>query len=236
LVYASIQDFKTREIDDRIWIAFAIPTAFVTIVRIILETNTGSVVPVLTSILISSVLFFILGYLGFYGGADVKALFCITLAFPTHPELPFGSGTISLPAFPLTIFNNAILISLAFIPLNLLDNLISYRKRGNLFAGYSEPIWKKILILMATRKVTVQEIKDNPSLMASEMITADKKKKVLLWPKSSEENEASLPEEGLLFAHYLMPMIVPITIGFVLSLVLGDVLIGTVLKLLGTYN
>lgn len=220
LCTASAQDIRTREIDDKVWIAMGVLAAARWVLGVFVEAE---LMMRLISTAISATLFSALWYLGMYGGADLKALLCISLVFPVPPRLDVYVEPKALPVFPLSVFNNAVLISLAFVPLNLLHNLIVYMREGELFSGYSEPLWRKVVTLVAARKVTLGRARASHDLMLSER-GGEGGKKVILWPREDITLEGT--DDELVFAHYLIPMIVPITAGFLVAAFLGDILMG----------
>ena len=92
-----------------------------------------SLPPIMFSTVLSFALAFVFFRLGFFGGADAKALMCIALLFPTHPapvilsqQFPlFGSSVPTVFPFALTVLFNAAFLALA-IPVSLvLRNLHS---------------------------------------------------------------------------------------------------------------
>lgn len=229
LCAASAQDLRTREIDDKIWVAMGALAAARWALGLFAEPELVFLRTMSTGV--SAALFFVLWYLGMYGGADLKALLCISLAFPVPPRLYAYAAPKALPLFPLSVFNNAVLISLAFVPLNLVHNLLVYLREGELFSGYSEPLWRKTVTLVAARKVTLGRVRAGHDLMLSERSGEDGKK-VVLWPREDITLEGA--DDELVFAHYLIPMIVPITFGFLVAAFLGDVLMGFVFGLISS--
>lgn len=102
LTYASFQDIKTREIDDRVWLLVIPLGAILTAIEIF--TTPGY--PLLLSglsIILSVILALALFYAGLYGGADAKALIAIAATLPLPPYTQFIS-----PFYPLAVFGNAL--------------------------------------------------------------------------------------------------------------------------------
>ena len=109
--YASWSDYKTREVSNTVWIVFA-PIAFVlTFLEIyIYEFSELTLQLSLYGMCfgLTAAFAIILFYSGGFGGADAKALMCLALALPFHPEnliKPFFSeaSPISQTFFPITI-------------------------------------------------------------------------------------------------------------------------------------
>jgi len=141
LVYASWQDIKTREIDERIFLAMGVfgvassaYDAFVSEDFFLFLRMAG--------VAFGVALFMLFFWkLGFFGFADVEALVALSTIYP------FRS---SLIPFPLSVFNNAVLIT-ALLPFFIfLYNIFSkpdlssvhdklYKKIALLFLGYTIP-------------------------------------------------------------------------------------------------
>ncbi|MDR0373008.1 MAG: hypothetical protein LBI79_05575 [Nitrososphaerota archaeon] len=96
--------------------------------------------------------------MGFYGGADVKALIFVGL---TTPALPFvfnpAPGVLELPLV-LVVFCNATLLTmiwpLSIFILNLKDGL----KKRSMFEGIALSLPEKVWLLFTARRVKLAEI------------------------------------------------------------------------------
>ena len=117
LLYASVCDVKTREVGDRLWVLMGVCGG----VFIVLD------VPDLTQLAISfliSVPFAFLLYFFGMGGADVKAMWGITLLAPLTPGMFFLPYVASpLFVFPVIVLLDALLLIIALLPIYGLYNL-----------------------------------------------------------------------------------------------------------------
>lgn len=168
LVYASISDFKSREVSNWVWI-MAYP-AGLTMTTIALASGTLSLETAIFSVGISLALGFILLYLGLYGGADAKALILVALTLPAYPlafKPPFGNL-----AFPpvLTIFLNSIVFSMIY-PLSVfLLNVRDALKGKKIFEGINLTAHEKVLILFTERKVSLDRLGKSLAYFPSETV------------------------------------------------------------------
>jgi preflagellin peptidase FlaK len=111
LFYASWSDFKTREVSNWVWALFA-PLAFLlTTLQYVLfpqDLLYNFVLPFVITLALSLVLF----YAGGFGGADAKALICLSFALPVYPSFLLESPIGYLPLiFPLSVFINAVFLA-----------------------------------------------------------------------------------------------------------------------------
>jgi len=103
--------FKTREIDDRIWLIFSSIGIIITFIEYFLKYIDFSYLVPFISILITIIVSIIIYYSKFVGGADLKALISISFL----DSINFNKNTIH-PFTPLIVLTNSCIISL-IIPL-----------------------------------------------------------------------------------------------------------------------
>ena len=192
LVYASWSDFKTREVSNMVWAVLA-PSAFaLTFLQFFVFTRELLNIYAL-SFLITSALSLALFYTGAFGGADAKALMCLSLALPSYPthllKQPYDFVS---PLFPVTVFTNAVLLAALSVFYALLRNLLwrSRTKRG-LFEGLEkESVGRKILTLLCGYKVKVSQLEKVAHLYPLEDVyvneTGESKRKLLVFSKDEE--------------------------------------------------
>jgi preflagellin peptidase FlaK len=249
LSYASLSDLKNREVPDKVWIAFfPIAIAF-TLLRIALKE-----IPLfmaLISIALTFIVSFILFELNFFGGADFKALVCIGIAFPSFPAFlkHFNIFPISFhPFFPIVVLYNAYFISLSTIFHIVIKNLLWILKNNKrIFEGFeSEPFWKKFIVFITSYKQELSILEKKTHLYPIEEIfeANGKKFKRLKTFISVEFNKSEFIEKlksyekidssSQIWVTPGLPMIIFLTISFVLSVFIGDALFFAVFMLIKT--
>jgi len=238
LVYASWSDFKTREVSNKVWVIFAPLTLALTSLQFFVFSPQSLYVFGL-SFVITSVLSVTLFYAGAFGGADAKALICLSLALPSHPTyLLQPSFSLLSPLFPISVFCNAVILAALSVFYVLLRNYVWKRRTGKrLFEGFEkEPIGRKILTVLSGYKAKVVELEKKGFLYPLEDIrvveTGKSERKLIVIPKYEKKKEIvkrilKASREGKLQTDVWvtpgLPMLVFITAGLILALVFGDI-------------
>ena len=244
LLYASWSDWKKREVSNWVWIVFG-PSAFtLTVVQYILY------VPDLLGLyvfafLFTSALAIILFYAGAFGGADAKALICLSLALPSYPMYFLPSLLVFVsPLFPLTIFSNAVLLAALSVFYSLLRNSLWKLKTGRkLFEGFEkESKWRKIVVFISGYKVDVAKLEKSGHLYpledVSEREDGESERKLLTMPKDEKHDEIVERVQkafrewrirGEVWVTPGLPLLVFITAGLMVALIYGDI-VWTVLR------
>jgi preflagellin peptidase FlaK len=243
LLYASWSDYKTREVSNRVWAFYAPLALFLSLSELLLYEPTK--LPFFgLSFGVTAAFAIILFYAGAFGGADSKALMCIALALPFFPETLFkpifasGISPLAQNLFPLTIFSNAVLFAAASGIYMLLRNLIWRIRTGKkIFEGTlgTESIGKKILVMITGYKVSVAKLKEKWHVYPMEDVEegeAALKRKLVVVPKDEGRDEiverlSKAVDAGKIDAYVWatpgLPMLIFVTIGFIVALLLGDV-------------
>jgi preflagellin peptidase FlaK len=242
-IYASLSDYKTREVSNKVWILFAPPLFTLTFIELfIYEVSElpfyGMSFGLTTAFAIA------LFYSGGFGGADAKALMCLALALPFYPESLFTpiSGEISPISqffFPITVFSNSVLLAAATAVYMFLRNVFWHKRTGKKIfeEGHkNESLGRKILVLITGYKVSVERLKEKWHLYPMEDVeeTPEKefKRKLVVIPKDEGrdaivERLAKAVEAGKIqntvWATPGLPMLIFITAGLIIALLLGDI-------------
>jgi len=156
LTYASVHDFRKREVSNWIWLLAHPIGCIITIAG--LAFNLLNVQTVLASFGISMILSVVLLYTGFYGSADVKALIFIGLTLPTLPITL--NPILNVPALPLilTVFCNSAILSMVWPLFIFILNLKDIVKGKQLFEGINLTIREKVLLLFTTRCMPLEKL------------------------------------------------------------------------------
>jgi len=233
LLISSWYDYKFREVSNRIWLLFA-PIGFtLTFLQYYLETLMGrTIMPFLywaVSLGVTTGISLALFYTGFFGGADAKALICLSMAVPAYPKFSPARFYVAIPIFPLAILVNAVFSSSILVLVILCHNIVRYAQlRGEMFRGLEhEPYWRKVLVFITGVKVNIEKLRSGSHYIPLEYLIKEKNGEVTrhlrVTPKLEEENLGDFKKiNGQIWATPGLPFLIFITIGFVAALLFGD--------------
>lgn len=248
LSYASWSDWRTREVDDRVWLTCGALCGGLTGCELLLfyltsfKAFTSIAVLVAVSAFSCFLLGFILFYAGLFGGADAKAFWCLGVSVPMYPyalsnQLPLTK--ILLPAFPITVFNDALLTA-ALVALYLaLRNALLLVKGKPLFKGLEREGWlRKLTLIFIGLRVPASSVKKMKYVYLLESQLPEGNRRVKIFTSSSEDvdfNEVGRLADQLggdVWVTPALPLVVNITIGYILALIVGDIPLTIVLQML----
>lgn len=203
LIFASYSDFKQRIARNELWIIMAI------VGIILLPFSEYNGIHVITSILITLPIAFSLLFFGM-GGADAKALIALSFLAPLFPSIsifPLWKAPVLLP-FPLIIFINSLLLFLA-IPISLFFYNIIHKNTEfpYCFFGY---------------KMNAEKAKAKEAFVWSMEKVVDGKQKKTIFPQKDVDFSRFGNEK--IWVTPRVPFLIPLTIGYILSFFLGDIL------------
>ncbi|MDH5807075.1 MAG: A24 family peptidase C-terminal domain-containing protein [Candidatus Methanomethylicaceae archaeon] len=217
LLIASIQDLKSREVDDKIWI-ITIPIGLLLTIIEALTTLVYPYILAIFSIIFSIIMALGFAYLGLYGGADAKALITIALTLPLPPDR-------SPLIFPMTILGNALFILIIILPFImtscLIWNLIIKTKGIELFSNLKINNWKKLIVMLFGVKVKAK-IAYSIHFNLMERIGKNGSREIKILRKVEENIEKI--EGEYLWATPALPFIVFIFAGYLIYFIYGDLL------------
>jgi preflagellin peptidase FlaK len=234
LGYSSWRDIVSREVSDRVWF-ISFPVGLVLIAtRLIVQAS--SWLAIFLSVISAVALSVALPYLGLWGGADGKAFICLALMNPVIPALGENLSHILNPLFPLVVFSNAYIASLASVLYPVQRNLRA-RRRHPLFEGLEhEPFLRKVVAFFTGYRVPVGELESKPFLFliesADDQGSATKRHlrfqlRVDLDRQKELEDLKTLMESGpvnvTVWTSPGLPFLVFLTLGLGLSVLFGDI-------------
>jgi len=235
-VYASWSDWEKREVSNTVWLIMA-PLALALTLFQFVVFSPQSLPLYAVSFAITATLSIILFYVGAFGGADAKALMCLALALPTYPNNLFQFNIPQVwPVFPLTVFTNAVLLAALTVVYAMLRNSFWRLRTGRkLFEGFeNESTWRKFLAFLTGFKVKATELEKGHMYPLEDIgtkETGESQRRLLVLPKDEERETIvgrilSATKEGKIqnevWATIGLPLLVFITLGFIVSLALGD--------------
>jgi preflagellin peptidase FlaK len=224
LAFASYQDLKTREIDDRVWYTTITVGAVLTALEI-LTTPSYPLLQLGLIMGITAVLALVIYYIGLYGGADAKALLTIAVIMPLPP---FTLAATLLP-FPLIIFGNALILTLLLIPACATWNLVWWMKNKAPFKDIRATNIQKVATFFLGVKVKPETAKlVHFNLM--EKISDDGSHYIKLFSRLTDEEPKVIDSNSKhIWATPALPLIVFFLFGFLFYFVAGDVIFRIVL-------
>jgi len=239
LSYASWKDWKLREVDDRVWLVFAPLGGFLTLARTVLTGN-PSFLQWGLSLAITVVLGLTLYFLGFWGGADAKALTCLALTLPVYPSFLKPLLGFYLTVFPVTILFNTFILSASTVVYVSLRNFAYKLGGGRLFEGFEgEPASKKLLALLVAYKVGREKLPGNPGLSLAEEATAEGGGRRWRFRVGIGEEEENLEVEELpqeVWVTPQLPLLFFLTAGLTVALIFGDLALALTASLFNLFR
>jgi preflagellin peptidase FlaK len=236
-IYASWSDLKKREVSNKVWAVLA-PLGFaLTFLQFYLFSP--DMLQILAfSFVVTSAVSVALFYAGAFGGADAKALICLSLVlpYPVHLLQPIGY---SPPLFPITVFTNAVLLAASTVLYAIMRNILwKYRTGKRIFEGFeAQSMGRKALAFLCGYKVNINGLEKMKhfypleDLMVTE--TGKTERRLLVFP--SEEKKEKVVEKlidardkgelgGDVWITPGLPLLVFITAGLIIALTLGDII------------
>lgn len=170
LLIAAISDFRTREVPDKVWLAFAPLGLTLTIFRTFVNPSVWFFTAV--SIGLSILIAFGLVVFGLAGGADAKALMCLGLTLPLPPGVANPLLGFVHPFYPIVVLVTAYVCSISVAFWMLGKNMISMvRLKSEIFKGLDrEPALKKGLAFITGFPTSVANLKSTFYLYPMEKV------------------------------------------------------------------
>lgn len=215
LLFTSYLDMKKREVEDKIWLIFGGMGVALQVYEIHIQET--SIVQLGISLILATVIGMGLFILGFYGGADGKALIVLGLLVPFFvPRI----GIYSIA--PLIVLTNGILLSI-LLPIGILIfNISRLIRKQPIFEGFSEPWYRKALACFLGFK---QSTRPHEFQFSMERPTEE--------PEAQKKFQFSMVQEdfetkGNTWVTPGIPLLVFFTAGYFVMLVYGDLVIALV--------
>ena len=238
LTLASIADLRTREVSDKLWLAYGPIGLALTAYRVSAEPQTLLFTTV--SIGVSILLGFALVFFGLSGGADAKALICLGLTLPLPPAIITPMLGFVHPFFPVVVLITTYVASLSVAVWMLGKNLLLFaRERSRIFMGFErEPMWKKCLALITGFPAKLSVLQSTFYLYPMEKVIEDKdgpRRAFQAYSNADVDRDQVLSEffesikkvgsPSTVWVTPGLPLLVFMLVGLVIGLTVGDPLI-----------
>jgi len=253
LLYASLSDYRSREVSDTVWAVMA-PLGLALTLTEMYFNGFSQLLPYGICFGLTFAFAIVIFYAGGFGGADAKALMCLALIVPFYPiglpePLLREISPISRNFFPLSIFNNSVLLAALMAIAMLLYNVSWRLKTGNkLFGGTydNESAGRKIMVLLTGYRTSVNRMKEKWHIYPLEDVEENAEKrlsrKLLVVPKDEgrdavvkrlDEAVKTGKISDRVWATPGLPFLIFVTLGLVLALFVGDIVWICIRLLLG---
>ncbi|MEM3104019.1 MAG: A24 family peptidase C-terminal domain-containing protein [Candidatus Bathyarchaeia archaeon] len=157
LTPSTVLDVKFREVQDEFWIIGSIIGTAINIIDVL--TGQLELLRLLISLTVGCIMGFLLFYIGFFGGADSKALIFLSLTLPESPTWIQQFG-VSLNIPVVTVFNNAIALSLCYpLAIAVLNTKELIMGRDPLRGIYVKGRLRRTLLFLTVKRVSFEELK-----------------------------------------------------------------------------
>jgi preflagellin peptidase FlaK len=230
LGYTSWADLKTREVYDIVWAVFGALGLILNLYEIYMGSFTLFLSAI--SVAFSAALALIIGYLGLFGWADALAFIALSILHPVQPRSISPILGIASIIYPLSLLSNSALAGASFAIVLFLRNLYTASRGERLFQGFEgDSKVKKVAVMFTGVKVGMSSVRGPPFQYPLELPPEEgsSERRLILLPdiqddESAEKIFSSLREEGLssVWVSHTLPFLVFITIGYILTLMIGD--------------
>jgi Flp pilus assembly protein protease CpaA len=235
LTVAAIFDLRTREVPDKVWLAYGPIGLAITIYRVWLERTL--LLFTAASIFLSILVAFGLVFFGLSGGADAKALICLGITLPLPPGIVNPTLGFAYPFFPMVVLVTGYVVSLSVVVWILSRNLVVLTRRGSvMFEGLErEPTWKKVLAFITGFPTGLSNLQSTFYLYPMEEVVEDENgphRTFQVYSSADVDRQQVLSQFGESMKKVGSPSIVWVTLGLpllvfmlaavVIALIVGD--------------
>ena len=206
LAIGGIFDIWKREVHDYLWVIFG----GIGLTLLIIEPEPMDVIYSMLFALIIVPVAIVIWRIGLFGGADAFALIALAVI---APQATFIENTVT----PLTTLSNAAVLIIIPLIINVLRNVFSIIRNENIFDGFNESQFRKIIACVYGYKA-----KQPKHGFSIERKRGKSKKFSFSMHHAENENFATKPNTWITPG---IPYLLLIIAGFVIQLVLGDLII-----------
>ncbi len=230
LLYACILDWRSRRVANRVWYPLLVVGAILLLSDLYIgnEYLPGDL---LISVAFTSVYAYVLFRLRLFGGADAKALMVLSFTIPQYPLFFINGATLPilymklgfLPVFAFTVLTNAVILT-AVLPLwMLMKNLVRLGPSGLRgkwgLAALGYPLKIEQLKKPHLRLLYKYDEKDG-KVTTSFSRHGDEVDDEAIHRLSGWHKKGLIPRD--VWVTPQLPVIIPITLGFITALIIGD--------------
>ena len=238
LGYTSWVDIKTREIYDLVWIIFGGLGLALNIYEVV--TGVYTVIDVVVPVAFAAGISIVLGFIGLFGGADVLAFIALSLLNPFPPMIVHPLLGIVSRIYPITMVSNSALAGVSMSLVILARNLAFALQGENLFSGNNVSGFKKFVLLFSGYRIDMDQVKGPPFQYPLEVPSEEgEDRKLVVMPNINDDGAAvsafnELRNQGVTrtWVSYTLPFLLFISVGYVLSIIFGDIALYVITQLI----
>jgi len=232
---SSLQDYRNREVSDNVWLLFVLAAVFVDLLQF--DTLYENLSSVLGMWLLQAIVFAGLYWVGAFGGADAKSYLCLSLMYPTVPSFaPLLGLHEAILTVSISSFANSALLSLIYVPLNLMHNALT-ALGGVPFSDPSDNVstLKKLTAFGLLRRLKSSEFNGSSHSyqFAGHSLSEVSLRSLVSFDCDSKAAVGSgLGESQPIYVQPLVPLQVFVLAGFIVTLVVGNIMLEVPLALI----
>ena len=242
LVYGCIEDLKDRTMPAMMWYP-ALAIGSICLVYFVWETsklgNIAHLFPIFFMMVLFIIVFYLFAYFNLFGLGDAKALIVITVCAPIFSFAPLLGyppyGIAPYVFFPLSVLTNTVLITI-LVPLFIFTYNLCKRNIApisTMFLGVPVPSKS----LQDTYGIIMERFEMQDDIIQREfigfpaalhhMITGEGRvytKDLRENPKAYKKQLELYNQVDTIWISYALPYLIPITIGFIVTFICGDLI------------
>ena len=227
LGYTSWIDVKTREIYDIVWIFFGALGLVIGVYEVV--TGSLQIFDIVFPVVFTIALSLLLGRAGLFGFADVEAFIVLSILNPVPSSFIEPLFVVTSLIHPLTLFSNSALAGASFSIILLSINLSKMLSGVILFEGHEgDSALSKMVLMVTGMKMNISKIRGPPFQYPLETMDGEGRG-IMMMPDIQDDDAANEIFKKLekmnvdeVWVSYTLPFLVFILIGYVLTLVVGD--------------
>ena len=227
LGYGSVKDLRIREVHDLLWVVGGGVGLVLDVYELFLGTLSLQQLAFSVGFMVAVGL--VLSYLRLFGGADLLAFIALSIIHPKAPVYLLYNWGWSPPFYPFTIISNTALAGIVTPLVALTRNLGTVSSGTNLFERHQDvSTMKKAALMLTAVNVGLIEVRGPPYQYPLEEPEGEIRLRPDIWDdERAVEVFKIFREEGIerIWVSSTLPYLILITIGYLLSVVLGDLIL-----------
>ncbi len=248
LIYSSVLDVRERRVPFRTWgpmVCVSIPAVMWIYFQIFTMGSFSDCLALIIMSVIFTFMFYIIGRLHLFGGADAWAFIFLSLTLPVYPWLPL-TGYPAVPYLPYSVLINSVIANLIAPVILFAYNIIKRNKAPFLLLLIGYPVdgdkiqdsFGFVMEDFVVKDDTIERRYLGLTESVTRMISGKERvytKYLKEYPLEYKAQREIYRQAGKVWISYGVPFILPITFGLVSSVLTGD-LINLLIRIILPYK